>query len=273
MLGIDINLGAWALSPLSQISMLDLIDILVVAAVVYLGLRLMRGTRAEQMLIGLAVLFLIYELARIFGLLTVEWLFSQFFSVFIIIFVVLFQHEIRRGLMRVAVNPLAPSAQPVEGIVEALVESTHTLINQGWGGLIVIERETGLKHLMESGVKIKANLRSDIIQTLFCPKTPMHDGAVVVQYNREGACIIAARVLLPLVHSDALPGGFGTRHRAAVGVSEESDALVLVISEERGEVHLAEEGKLSTSLTFEQLRYELNQRLQSSSFQWTTKGA
>ncbi|MDQ6953867.1 MAG: diadenylate cyclase [Mariprofundaceae bacterium] len=265
---LDISWGIGSLISTSQMGLLDLIDILVVAVVVYLGLRLMRGTRAEQMLIGLAVLFVIYELARSFGLLTVEWLFSQFFSVFIIIFVVLFQHEIRRGLMRVAVNPLAPSTQPIEGIVDVMVASAHTLVKQGWGGLIVIERETGLKHLMESGVKMEIALRSDVIQTLFCPKAPMHDGAVVVRYRREGAYIVAARVLLPLVHSDALQGGFGTRHRAAVGVSEESDALVMVISEERGEVHLAEEGKLSAALSFEQLRHELNKRLKSTSFQW-----
>ncbi len=270
MFGIDINWDTW---PIWQIGMLDMVDIFVVAVVVYFALRLMRGTRAEQMLIGLAVLFLIYELARIFGLLTVEWMFSQFFSAFIIILVVLFQHEIRRGLMRVAVNPLAPAARPVEDMVEHLVESANALVHRGWGGLIVIERDTGLKHLMESGVEMKIALRSDVIQTLFCPKAPMHDGAVIVRHGANGACIVAARVLLPLVEADALPGGFGTRHRAGVGISEESDALVVIVSEERGEIHLAEEGQLSPAMDSEKLKKELKQRLQVQSFQWGSKHA
>jgi len=251
-----------------QFNMLDVIDISVVVVVVYFALRLIRGTRAEQMLIGLAVLLVVYELARMFGLLTVEWIFSQFFSVFIVILVVLFQHEIRRGLMRVAVNPLTPQQHPVEDMVEVLVESAMALVHRGWGGLIVIERDTGLKHLLESAVEMKVALRSDMIQTLFCPQTPMHDGAVVVRYMEGHAAIVGARVLLPLAQADALSGGFGTRHRAAVGLSEESDALILVVSEERGEVHLAEEGQLSKALDTAALKQELSRRLQSQSFQW-----
>jgi diadenylate cyclase len=255
-----------------QLSMLDIVDISVVAVVIYFALRLMRGTRAEQMLIGLAVLFLIYEAARFFGLLTVEWMFSQFFSVFIVILVVLFQHEIRRGLMRVAVNPLTPQAKPMDTIVESLVESAVALVHRGWGGLIVIERETGLKHLTESGVEMQVALRSDVIQTLFCPKAPMHDGAVVVQTSSRGAHIIAARVLLPLAQANALPGGFGTRHRAAVGLTEESDALVLIVSEERGDIRLAEEGQLSKALDTDALKKELYQRFQAQLFQWGAVG-
>ena len=255
-----------------QLSLLDMIDMSVVAVVIYFALRLMRGTRAEQMLIGLAVLFAIYEAARFFGLLTVEWIFSQFFSVFIVILVVLFQHEIRRGLMRVAVNPLSPPSKPVETMVEHLVESAVALVHRGWGGLIVIERETGLKHLTESGVEMEAPLRADMIQTLFCPKAPMHDGAVVVKHGNHGACIVAARVLLPLAQANALPGGFGTRHRAAVGLTEESDALVIVVSEERAQMHLAEEGQLSKALDADGLKKELKQRLQVQSFQWSVGG-
>lgn len=249
------QLGGW------HFGLRDAIDIALVAIVVYYVLRMIRGTRAEQMLIGVAVVLVVYELARMFNLVTVEWIFSQFFSLFIVIMVVLFQHEIRRGLMRVAVNPLASSTSVKEVVVDLLVESAMSLVHRGWGGLIVVERETGLKHLYESGVEMDVALRPDVIQAIFCPEAPMHDGAVVSTIDARGGRIAAARVLLPLAQANALAGEFGTRHRAAIGLSEESDALVLVVSEERGEVHLAEEGKLSESLSSAELREELLSRL------------
>lgn len=249
-----LQLGVW------QFGLRDLIDIMLVAIVVYYALRVIRGTRAEQMLIGVAVVLVVYELARMFNLLTIEWIFSQFFSVFIVIMVVLFQHEIRRGLMRVAVNPLASGSAPQDVVSELLIESAMALVHRGWGGLIVIERETGLKHLYDSGVEMDVALRPDIIQAIFCPEAPMHDGAVIVLMDERGGRVVAARVLLPLAQAN-VAGWFGTRHRAAVGLSEESDALVLVVSEERGEIHLAEEGKLSGPLSSAELRSELEKRL------------
>jgi diadenylate cyclase len=244
-----------------QFGIRDAVDITLVAVVIYYALRLIRGTRAEQMLIGVAVVLVVYELARMFNLLTIEWIFSQFFSVFIVIMVVLFQHEIRRGLMRVAVNPLAAGASPKTVVVDLLVESAMALVHRGWGGLIVIERDTGLKHLYDSGVEMDVALRPDMVQALFCPDAPMHDGAVIVLMDERGGRIVAARVLLPLAQANALSGNFGTRHRAAVGLTEESDALVLVVSEERGDVHLAEEGKLAGPLGSAELRSELETRL------------
>ncbi len=239
----------------------DALDIAVVAVVVYFFLRLIRGTRAVQMLIGLAMFVAIYELARMFGLLTVEWLFGQFFSAFIIILVVLFQHEIRRALMRVAINPLGQSAMPAQAMVEILVESAFALVHRGWGGLMVIERETGLRHLGESGVEMDAPLRADLMLALFCPEAPMHDGAVLIRRSPQGGRIFAARALLPLAQANALPGDYGTRHRAAVGLTEESDALVIVVSEETGEVHLVEEGRLGEALNSGALRERLAGRL------------
>jgi len=247
----------------SQLSLLDIVDIFVVAVVVFFALRLIRGTRAEQMLIGLAVLFVVYKLARSFNLLTVEWIFSQFFSSFIVIFVVLFQNEIRRGLMHVAVNPWAPTGHAMDEMVDKLIASAQSLVRRKWGGTIVIERETGLKHLMESGVEMKAPLSADLIQTIFCPHAPLHDGAVIVQNGSHGVCVVAARVLLPLAQANSLPGGFGTRHRSAVGVTEESDALVLVISEERRAIHIASAGILSPALKGDVLRAELLRHLKN----------
>ncbi len=241
--------------------MRDLVDIALVSVVVYFVLRLIRGTRAVQMLIGLAVVVVVYELARFFGLLTVEWMFGHFFSAFIIIIVVLFQHEIRRALMQVGANPLATASAKI-GLADALVESAFALSHRGWGGLLVVEHETGLKHLFESGVEINVPVRSDVIQTLFCPQAPMHDGAVIVQPH-EGlhGRVMAARVLLPLAQANALAGEFGTRHRAAIGLTEESDALVIVVSEESGYVRLAEEGKMSEPLDRHVMRDRLMRRL------------
>ena len=245
-----------------QMTLLDVIDVALVAVVVFFALRLIRGTRAEQMLIGLAVLFVIYELAKWFDLLTVEWVFSQFFSAFIIIFVVLFQHEIRRGLMRVAVNPLVSSNVPLEQLVEQLVESSLGVMHQGWGALIVVERDTGLKHIMDSGVEMDVPLRPDVVQALFCPKAPMHDGAIIVRGDGSGGRIVAARVLLPLAQATALHGEFGTRHRAAVGLSEESDAVIIVVSEERRDIRLVVESQLSEPLDAQALRRDLSDALQ-----------
>ena len=238
----------------------DVVDIFLVAVVVYFMLRLIRGTRAVQMLAGLAVVFAVYELARFFGLLTVEWMFGHFFSAFIIILVVLFQHEIRRALMQVGVNPLT-TASAHSGLAEALTESAFALSHRGWGGLLAIERETGLKHLFESGVEMNVPVRSDVILTLFCPQAPMHDGAVIIQPQEGNGRVMAARVLLPLAQANALAGEFGTRHRAAMGLTEESDALAIVVSEESGYVRLAEEGKVSEPLERKVLRSRLMLRL------------
>ncbi len=242
-------------------SITDAVDITVVAVVVYFFLRLIQGTRAVQMLIGVAMVVVTYQLAQVFGLFTVEWMFGHFFSAFMVILVVLFQQEIRRALMRVAINPLAGNAGPVEGMVETMVESSFALVHRGWGGLIVIERDTGLKHLFESGVVMDAPLRPDVIQALFCPDAPMHDGAVMVDRDERGGRVLAARVLLPLAQSNAVAGRYGTRHRAAVGLSEETDALVIVISEETGDVHLVVGGRMGAALDSPALHAALEEHL------------
>ncbi|MBF0282436.1 MAG: DNA integrity scanning protein DisA nucleotide-binding domain protein [Zetaproteobacteria bacterium] len=215
------------------------------------------------MLIGLLVVFLIYTAAQSMGLLTVEWIFSQFFSVFIVILVVLFQSEIRKGLMSVAVNPLMNSENVHGAMIDGLVHSAAALRLRGWGGLIVIERETGLKHLYDSGVEMDLPLDADVVQTLFCPEAPLHDGALIVKMNSEGqGRIVAARVLLPLAQQqNEILGMYGTRHRAAVGVTEESDALVVVVSEERRDVHLVENGQMSESFVETGLKSALTARL------------
>jgi len=255
-----------------QFGLTDVVDITVVAIVVYFFLRLIRGTRAVQMLIGVAVVVVTYQLARVFGLFTVEWMFGHFFSAFMVILVVLFQQEIRRALMRVAINPLSAGNEPGEAMFEAMVESAFALVHRGWGGLLVIERDTGLRHLYDSGVEMDAPLRPDVIQTLFCTDAPMHDGAVVIDPDAPGGRVVAARVLLPLAQANAIPGSYGTRHRAAVGLSEETDALIIVISEETGEVHLVEGGQMGSPLSSRELHQKLEHHLVSMTRSMTKNG-
>ncbi len=252
------------LSEAWQFGWMDAIDISVVAVVVYFFLRLIRGTRAVQILIGIAIVAITYQLAKTFGLFTVEWMFGHFFSAFMVILVVLFQHEIRRALMRVAVNPLSGNTTPTSAILQALVDSAFSLAHRGWGGLLVVERTTGLRHLFDSGIEVNMPVCPEVIQTLFCPETPMHDGAVIItQDSTEGARVVAARVLLPLAQEASIAGTFGTRHRAAIGLSEESDALIIVVSEERGDIHLVQEGELGAALDRQQLYNALNMELSS----------
>jgi len=241
-----------------QLTFMDLLDIALVAVVVYYVLRLIRGTHAEQMLIGLVLMFVLYQVARTFGLLTVEWIFDQVFSVFIVILVVLFQAEIRKGLMRVAVNPLSAPVTPQKELISAIVESTRLLVKRNWGALIVFEREAGLKQLDDTGVLLDAKVDAELILTLFSPDTPLHDGAILIAQDDEGvAKIRSARVILPLAKSKDVDGNLGTRHRAAIGLTEENDALVLVVSEERGEIHLVENGEISKALGARELEQKL----------------
>ncbi|MDX8378281.1 MAG: diadenylate cyclase [Mariprofundales bacterium] len=241
-----------------QLGITNIADIVLVAIVVYFLLSLVRGTRAVQMLIGLAVVVLAYEAASMFGLLTLEWLFSHFFSAFIVIIAVIFQPELRRALTQVGVSPLRTSAVSDEiHLPEHLTEATFSLAERGWGGLIVIERETGLKHLYETGVELHAPVQADIMQALFCPYAPTHDGAVIVNKGM----IVASRVLLPLARATAIPGYLGTRHRAGMGMSEESDALIIVISEETRGVRLCYNATLSDELDRDALQNQLRAML------------
>ncbi|MFQ5344689.1 MAG: diadenylate cyclase [Mariprofundus sp.] len=248
-----------------QFGITDVVDITVVAIVVYFFLRLIRGTRAVQMLTGIAIVVVTYQLARVFGLFTVEWIFGHFFSAFMVILVVLFQQEIRRALMRVAINPLSVGNGASTALLDEMVESAFSLVHRGWGGLLVIERDTGLRHLFDSGVEMDVPLRPDVIQSLFCTDAPMHDGAVIIDPDVDGGRIVAARVLLPLAQANAVPGNYGTRHRAAVGVTEETDALVIVVSEETGDVHLVVDGQMGEALTKRDLHLALEQHISSVS--------
>ncbi len=237
---------------------IDIIDILIVATLFYYILLWLRGTRAIPLIRGLIVILLVYLAGRLLDLYTINWLFDKFVAVIAVMLVILFQPELRRTLERFGRGRLLGTlgfAPTPHGsfYVRNIVRAVETLSENKIGALIVLEKVTGLTEYLESGVRLDAMLSAELLVSIFNPKSPLHDGAVVVQGDR----INAASCLLPLSESRLLDKRLGTRHRAAVGISELSDALVIVVSEKTGVISLAENGFLTRFLTKDQLEEKL----------------
>ena len=217
---------------LDLVSWRDAVDILAVAVVMYYLLRLIRGTRAVQMLLGLAFVGAVYYVARLIELPTLERLLESLLILLPIAAIVLFQQEIRRALANFGRNPLWGFAkqQKVERTFNELVLAATTLASRRIGALIVVERLEGLRNYIENGIALDAVVSYDLLINLFTPDTPLHDGAVIIQEDR----LAAAACFLPLTFNPELSTELGTRHRAALGITEETDALALVVSEETG---------------------------------------
>ena len=236
---------------------------LLIGLVVYWVLRFLRGTRGARMLQGIAsiliVLYIIINLiAPAFHLERLPFLYGQFLQFASIAVVVVFQPELRRALMRLGETRLFRGfGQQIDEEVEALVESATFCSRRKIGALIAIERETGLGGIAESGTRLNAELSAELLNTIFWPNSPLHDLGVVV----SGGRIMYAGVQFPLAESGELEKELGSRHRAAVGMSQESDAVVLVVSEETGDVSIAERGQLIRKLTPEGLRGLLSELL------------
>ena len=246
-------------SALSQLRFRDLLDILVIAFIIYHALLLVRGTRGWQVTLGITSLILFYYLTRFFELRTVEWLFGNVFPQFIIALIVIFQAEIRRGLAQIGRGGFFPLPKSHKGQArfDEIVLAATTLSSQRIGGLIVIEREIGLKNYIESGIKLDAFLTYDLLLTIFNPKSPLHDGAVIVQENR----IAAAACFLPLTLDPYLSKELGTRHRAAIGITEETDAIAVVTSEETGKISAVFDGEITRNLDGPRLLKVLQRRV------------
>lgn len=235
-------------------------DAAIVAFVIYRMLLIIRGTRAVPMLLGLAAITLLYALSAEtrLNLPTFHWLLGQFIGSLLLIVVVLFQADIRRGLAAVGrANILPVSLRSGQGshAIDELVKAATSLANQSIGALIILEREANLDVYMEESVKLDARLSKELLYSLFVPErqNPLHDGAVVVRNGR----VAAAGVFLPMSVNPHIDRTLGTRHRAALGISEETDAVVLVVSEERGTVSVAVEGALAQDLAPNELRQRL----------------
>jgi uncharacterized protein (TIGR00159 family) len=236
----------------------DVLDILLVTLGIYWLLLLIRGTRAVQILVGLAVLLAASVASEIFQLVTLRLILDNFLSSAVLIIIVLFQHDIRRALARVG-RGFFPSvtAQQESQMMEEVVRAAQTLAQKSIGALIVLERETALDDQIETGTPLDAAVSKELLTSLFLPYSPLHDGAVIVQQGR----IAYAGCILPLTLRENLPEGVGTRHRAAVGVTEETDAVVIVVSEETGTISVVMSGDMVQGLDAPRLRVVLSEIL------------
>jgi len=234
----------------------DLVDILLVSFIIYRIFILIKGTRALRILVGLAIIVIAYWASRQFELLALDWMLSTFLSSVILVVVVLFQNEIRLALAHVGMNPFLSardSSSSGAQVIEELMKASVGLANKRIGALIVIQRETDLSDYVEEGVKIDAFLSRELLLSTFIPYSPIHDGAVIIRQGR----VHMAGCFLPLTTSPDLEKELGTRHRAAIGLSEETDAVVIVVSEETGTISIVHEGKIKRGFDGAGLRKEL----------------
>jgi len=239
----------------------DLVDILVVALIIYQVLLLIRGTRAVQLVFGLAVLFGVYVVSRWLGLYTLQWLLSYVGLVVPIALLILFQPELRRiveqlgrgGVSLVGLSPHGLDREAAIRLINDVARAARILGSRKIGALIVFERQVGLQDVVETGIRVDGIVSVQLLVTVFFPNTPLHDGALIIRGNR----VMAAGCLLPLSERPGLNRAMGTRHRAALGITEDTDAVAVVVSEETGTISLAQEGRARRGLTEEELKVAL----------------
>src|SRR6201984_1431268 len=238
--------------------MTNVIDILLVAFVIYQFLMLVRGTRAAPMLVGVAGVAAGFYFARIGQLTTLSWLVSTLLPYVVFALIVVFQAELRHALANLGSRltlSRAPSSE--SDAYDDIVLAANLFSQNQTGALVIIEREIGLRTYIESGVPLDARLSYDLLATIFRPSAPLHDGAVIVQKDP----IAAAACFLPLSMNPVLSIQLGTRHRAGIGITEETDSIAVIVSEETGSISLAIGGKMERDLTVEQLRERLGSEL------------
>jgi len=234
----------------------DLVDILVTSVAIYEVLKLIRGTRAVQMALGCGILVGLYYASQELGLQTVNWMIRNIAGYVVFAAIVLFQSDIRRALAQLGRAPFIryfAENEAREEVIEELTAAAAALSDQKVGALIAIEREDGLRNYIEGGIPVDAALTWDLLVCIFQPTGPLHDGAVIVQND----CIAAAACFLPLTTNPFVGKALGTRHRAAIGLTEESDAVCIIVSEETGRISLSVDGQIETGLSPEQLREHL----------------
>ena len=251
-------MSVW-LEPFARFTFKDALDIFLVAVILYQLLLLLKGTRVMNMLVGLGSLVILTTGARLLGLKALNALLGEIFFYLPLALLLLFQQDIRRILTSLIKNPFTRlmTAGPQEKIIQEIVLAAASLSSKHTGALIVVERHDGLRQVAETGVAVNAEVSLELLETIFMPRTPLHDGAVLVQGDR----LAAAGCFLPLTQNAALTKEFGTRHRAAIGLTEESDALAVVVSEETGMVSFAVDGHLQRFLDSKSLRELLYQYL------------
>lgn len=233
-----------------------IIDITVVTVILYQLLMLIKGTRAVQLIKGLFILLIISYLSRRLGLTTLTWMLDKVWTMLLVALPVVFQPELRRALEQlgrgkfITMHPGTVGSEEYKKLIEELVKCTQVLTQSRIGGLIVIEKYTGIQDYVDTGIKIDGVVSSEFLINIFIPNSPLHDGAVIIRGDR----VAAAGCFLPLSQDSGLQKDLGTRHRAALGLSEVSDALVIVISEETGVISAAKNGILTRFLDEKSLR-------------------
>jgi diadenylate cyclase len=234
----------------------DTVDIALVYYIIYRLLLIIKGTRAFQMLIGIGLIVLVLIASQAFEFYTLDWLIHSFWSQIVLAVVILFQPEIRRTLARFGERNLFRSLSAVEGskFIEETVKAAVNMANKRIGALIVLERDTDLTTLVEMGTELDAKVTKEILISIFLPYSPIHDGAAIIRSGR----LTAAGCFLPLTLSSNISKALGTRHRAAVGLTEESDAVVVVVSEETGEISLVVNGVIENNADAPALRKTLS---------------
>jgi diadenylate cyclase len=243
-----------------EMTFIDLVDILIVSYVIYRLFLLLKGTRAAKMATGIAFLMLVYIVAEIAHLRTIQWLLTNFVTYVVFAIIVLYQAELRKILANLGTTrlfrPFSNRDQkfPFDDIVLAAV----TLSSKRIGALLVIERTMGLKSYTENGIALGAKISYDLLTTIFQPDTALHDGAVIIRKQT----LVAASCFLPLTLEPQLSKEYGTRHRAAIGITEETDAVAVVVSEETGRISVALEGKLVRARDSDALHQMLKKAIQ-----------
>ncbi|OJG49315.1 hypothetical protein RV03_GL000292 [Enterococcus gallinarum] len=241
--------------------LINVLDVLVVWYVVYKLIQLVRGTKAIQLFKGVGLFIVLRFLAGLIGLRTLSWLMDQVITYGVIAAIVIFQPEIRRGLEHLGRSSLFKTSKSEkhedEVMVQSLDKAIQYMAKRKIGALITIERTTGLEEYVETGIALDADITGELLINIFIPNTPLHDGAVII---RDGKIAVSS-AYLPLSESLLIPKEFGTRHRAAVGVSEVSDALTIVVSEETGDVSITMNNQLLSGLSREQYLDILNREL------------
>lgn len=244
-----------------RIRITDLVDILIVAVIIYELLLLTRHTRGSALLKGLFLLLLIALLSNLLGLVSLNWLLTAILQNGAIVLVVLFQPEFRKALERMGRSKVFQKGtkkslnEERDLIISEIIQTIMDLSKRRVGALIVFEQQTGLQDVVETGTRLNAEISAPLLENIFEPNTPLHDGAVVIRDNE----VMAAACILPLAEASGVSRELGTRHRAAIGITENTDAIVLVVSEETGIVSLARDGRLTRPLTVKSLEEILNE--------------
>src|SRR5271169_5327275 len=249
--------AALPVTPLSRLDFRAAVDILIIAALIYFLLKLLRGTRAVQMLVAVALLFVFYRGAQWARLEMVEWLLTTMLPYVAIALIILFQPEIRRALSRAGRNlsMMNFASRNPKGTYDDIVMAAEYFSQNRIGALIVVERQAGLRTYIESGIPLDAKLSYDLLVSIFRTGSPLHDGAVII----EGTRVAAAGCFLPLSINPMISKQLGTRHRAAIGITEDSDALVVLVSEETGSISVASGGTIDVNLTPDELSDRLSE--------------